>query len=79
MVKTNPQTPRKCLSVAEKIRFGNPGSHQTEPNNTEPKLWYSVNSVRSTTGYFNIPKMAISSSISEEWTYKVIVFAIWHT
>ena len=30
MVKTNPQTPRKCLSVAEKIRFGIPGSHRTE-------------------------------------------------
>ena len=46
MVKTNPQTPRKCLSVAEKIRFGIPGSHRTEPNNTEPKLRYSVNLVR---------------------------------
>ena len=32
MVKTNPQTPQKCLSVAEKIRFGIPGSHRTEPN-----------------------------------------------
>ena len=40
MVKTNPQTPRKCLSVAEKIRFGIPVSHQTEP-----KLRYLVNSV----------------------------------
>ena len=46
MVKTNPQTPRKCLSVAEKIRFGIPGSHRTKPNDTEPKLRYSVNSVR---------------------------------
>ena len=48
MVKTNPQTPQKCLPVAKKIRFGIPGFHQTEP-----KLRYSVNSVRSTTVILN--------------------------
>ena len=34
------------LQNVQKIRFGIPGSYQTEPNNTEPKLRYSVNSVR---------------------------------
>ena len=45
MVKTNPQTPRKCLSVAEKIRFGIPGSHRTEAS-----VFGKFGSVRSTTG-----------------------------
>ena len=38
MVKTNPQTPRKCLSVAEKIRFGIPGSHRTKAQSFSIRL-----------------------------------------
>ena len=40
---------KKCLTIVRKIQFGISGSHRTEPNNTEQKLQYSVNSVRSTT------------------------------
>ena len=38
------------LKNVQKIWFGIPGSYRTEPNNTEPKLRYSVNSVQSYTG-----------------------------
>ena len=62
------KNPEICQKNVQKIRFGITCSYRTEPNNTEPKLRYSVNSVR-----FGRPleqtKAILAHSIGVSWNY----------